>query len=140
MSELAELTLTRAADSAAEMRDRRLLAQAETTNDEAQRREQSAHDDFMRYAIAGDMLAPAHFAPMVRNYASRWPQAKRLPTVGEVMLESLDYTDGPQHDDVFTLLVKAARGQQVQAEAKALIERMAGKWAYMHGADKGSAP
>ena len=93
---------------------------------------QEAEREFLSAALEGDMNAPARFAPLRRDYKSRFPDAKRTQTVSEVLLDSLDYEGGPQHDDLFILLAKAAKGQPVQADAKALLGRMSAKWADMY--------
>ena len=77
---------------------------------------------FTRDAIAGDMTAPAYFAP--RDYK------RRLQTVGAVMAESLDYGNGPSMDDAMRLIAAAATGADVADMARSLLNRMADAYAH----------
>ena len=79
-------------------------------------------DAFTRAAIAGDMTAPAYFAP--RDYK------RRLQTVGAVMAESLDYGNGPSMDDAMRLIAAAATGADVADMARSLLNRMADAYAH----------
>ena len=86
------------------------------------RAEASMADAFTRAAIAGDMTAPAYFAP--RDYRGR------LQTVGAVMAESLDYGNGPSMDDAMRLIAAAAAGADVADMARSLVNRMADAYAH----------
>lgn len=83
--------------------------------------------EFIVAAMAGDMKRLAMFAPLCTDYSLL---AKRYPTVGEVLQESLDYKTGPQFDEVFQILCEVAR--EGNEKAKALIGRMADKWVQMN--------
>lgn len=83
--------------------------------------------EFLVAAMSGDMKRPAMFAPLRTDYRLL---AKRHQTVGEVLQESLDYRNGPQFDEVFQILCEVARDGN--EKAKALIGRMADKWASMN--------
>lgn len=76
---------------------------------------------FMRAALAGDMAADAQFASRVR--------ATSVPTVAEVLTDSLDYTGGPELAEVLGLLTAAAKGVDVTAASRELLVRMANAWA-----------
>lgn len=85
--------------------------------------------EFIVAAMTGSMVDRAEFAPMFTDH--RIPGGfKRYPSVGEVLYESLDYAHGPEFDEVFQILCEVARGGN--EKAKALIGRMADKWASMN--------
>ena len=117
-------------DSAAVQRqlrciERETIAQA--------RAEASMADAFTRAAIAGDMTAPAYFAPKINDYSlsrAGVTPPKRAQTVGAVMAESLDYGSGPSMDDAMQLISAAATGVDVADMARSLLNRMAD--AYSH--------
>lgn len=82
--------------------------------------------EFLSAALGGDMKAKAEFAPLERfNLKGEL----RRPTVGEVMACSLDFTDGPELDQVLALLSEVARGKDQKNKAMDLITRMAKKYA-----------
>ena len=88
---------------------------------------------FYSSALRGQMDAPAQWAPMVTDYAKpksadgRYP--RRHPTTAELMQESLDYASGPTVEDALKLISAAATGQDVGAQARGLLQRMAHIWA-----------
>lgn len=85
---------------------------------------------FVNAAMAGDLNELAPWAPLRTEYErSTGRDFKRLATVGEVLTDSLDYSKGPTIEDVLALLCAAAGGQDQQAQAKALIGRMAQTYA-----------
>lgn len=86
--------------------------------------------EFKHSALKGEMSAPAPWAPRVDepNRATGW-KFKRFQSVGEVMTDSLDYTNGPSLIDVLALLSAAAVGQNIQGRAINLIEQMATQYA-----------
>jgi len=57
---------------------------------------------------------------------------KRYQTLAECMGESLDYTDGPASIELYQLLLNAAAGADVQAQANDLLGRMAVVFAKFH--------
>lgn len=98
--------------------------------------EREADQAFMDACAAGDANAIATFAPMVRDWtlkvASIDKAPKRMQTLTEVMLESLDYKSGPAMEELMQLLLNVAYGtdpEAAQDQAKRLIERMATTWA-----------
>jgi len=88
------------------------------------------------YAMAckqGDVKAVADFAPDVNDYSVKpvnGTYAKRPQTLGDVMFESVDYSNGPSFDDVFAVLLRVAN--EGDKEAAALVSRMGKKWANMN--------
>lgn len=103
-----------------------LQAQAEIT----------AAEDFKTACQKGDANALPNFAPMVTDWTAVKPPViagqilpRRTPTLSEVMAESLDYGDGPSMTEAMQLLLNAASGANVQAQAQGLIDRMAATWA-----------
>lgn len=54
---------------------------------------------------------------------------KRPRRLGDMMYESLEYANGPMFNDLFQVLIDAANGKAVQAQAEDLVKRMAWKWA-----------
>ena len=85
---------------------------------------------FVDAAMACDLNELAPWAPMRTEYTrGDGPDFKRLASVGEVLADSLDYTTGPAVHDVLDLLCSVASGQDQQAQAKALIGRMAETYA-----------
>ena len=86
------------------------------------RAEASMANAFIEAMMAGDMEAPAYFAP--RDYRGR------LQAVGDVMAESLDYGNGPSMAEAMRLIAAAATGADVADMARSLLNRMAD--AYSH--------
>lgn len=99
-----------------------IIDSAHAESIEQMRAEADMADAFTRAAIAGDMTAPAYFAP--RDYK------RRLQTVGAVMAESLDYGNGPSMDDAMRLIAHAATGADVADMARSLLNRMADAYAH----------
>jgi hypothetical protein len=50
-------------------------------------------------------------------------------TAGQVLLQAFDYGGGPTFNDLFALVVRAARGDDVKEDAEALIQRAMLMWA-----------
>ena len=106
-------------DSAAVQRqlrdmERETIAQA--------RAEASMANAFLEAMMAGDMEAPAYFAP--RDYRGR------LQAVGDVVAESLDYGNGPSMAEAMRLIAAAAAGADVADMARSLVNRMADAYAH----------
>lgn len=79
---------------------------------------------FLQAAYLGNFDIPARFAPPFRDLKS---DTYIQPALEEVMLEALDYPDGPQMKDVFAVLINTANtGDQ---QARKLLERMAQTYA-----------
>lgn len=95
------------------------------------------HFLFMRGLRRGVQM-PAEFASMTHDFDApfddlgRRPQ--RLQTMCEVMDESLSYGSvnskpTPSTANLYVLLIRAAKGEHVQLDAQALLEKMAWAWA-----------
>ena len=54
----------------------------------------------------------------------------RHSTVGELIYDQLDYPDGPDHDDVLTLLQRAAAGENIKDEAQELFVQLSRVYAH----------
>lgn len=113
-------------------------AQAIIDNDDAYSRALDAQEaaleaEFLHAVKTTGMHQPADFAPMVRDYGSKPFATKvvrmRSQTIAEVLADSLDYRAGPEIADVLQVLVAAAKGESVELQASALLQRMAAKWA-----------
>ncbi|MCL2310777.1 MAG: hypothetical protein FWC42_11040 [Proteobacteria bacterium] len=90
-------------------------------------------NDYVRSATHLPMSAELDWAPSVPDYsapkvAETGQYLRRYPTLGEVLVESLEHTNGPSQSDLFDLLAAAARGEPVKERAASLIARMAGVW------------
>lgn len=107
-------------------------------NDAYQAAEIAMIDDFMKLALAGDMNAPATFAPMVGEFINgRWTAAVRYPTIAECMLDALGYGSGPCVADLMVIFSSLARftvGGVTTAPlaARKLLRRMAETYASMN--------
>lgn len=89
-------------------------------------------DDFLRACRSGDANALATWAPKCTDYTGqpyliggKQVRPQRYQTLAECMGESLDYTDGPASIELYQLLLNAAAGADVQAQANELLGRMA---------------
>lgn len=97
-------------------------------------------NDFLAACRKCDANAMADFAPMVNDWdastrqprAAGTPMPKKFQTLAEVLEESLDYGSGPSKAELMQLLLNVAYSADVvnaPAQARALIERMAGTFA-----------
>ena len=111
-------------DSAAVQRQLRDMEHETHQQMIAEARMENAFIDAM---MAGDMEAPAYFAP--RDYK------RRLQTVGAVMAESLDYGNGPSMAEAMRLIAAAAAGADVADMARSLLNRMADAYAHYNAED-----
>ena len=104
------------------------------------RAELNAGFDFLRVCNKCDANALADFAPMVNDWdaSKRQPRAvgapmpKRVPTIAEVLEDSLDYGKGPSKTELMQLLLNVAFGPDLltaQAQSMELLGRMAATWA-----------
>lgn len=59
---------------------------------------------------------------------------QRAATVGEVIFDAMDHVRGPEHDDVFALLARAARGEDIGADARELVAQLGAVYAYHRAA------
>lgn len=97
---------------------------------------------FEKAAKAGDANALAAWAPLVNDHEKRetlglsWPDAnlpQRQQALHEVMVESLDYPDGPTMCEAMQLLLNVAYSSDLvnaPAMARGLIERMGRSFAF----------
>jgi hypothetical protein len=94
--------------------------------------------EFVKAAQGCDVTELCPWAPITREYKNG-AATERLQTVGEVLALSLDFSKGPQLDDVLALLCNVAYGADQldqPAKARALIARMAQTFAeYYAGAN-----
>lgn len=112
--------------------------------DEAQERAEAAMAlAFIKACRECDANATAWFAPMVNDWERERrqprplgaPMPQRLQVLAEVLEESLDYRDGPAMAELMQLLLNVAFSADVvnaPAQARALLERMATKWAWIN--------
>jgi hypothetical protein len=108
-------------------RTERMAVEAEAQAQEVAR----LKSEFLAAVNAGDMSAPTVFAPLRRSRYTSEPLAFHYPTVGQVLLESFDYSNGPALDDALAILCAVAQGEDCTQAAKVLLERCAAKWAEM---------
>ena len=87
--------------------------------------------DFLRACGNADASAVVTWAPQITDWDSplilagdKYVRPKRCQTLAECMGESLDYTDGPASIELYQLLLNAAAGADVQAQANELLGRM----------------
>jgi hypothetical protein len=98
------------------------------TQSRQRRHEAALLSEFLRAVQAGELQAPARFAPRITDYSQGAARAfKRHPRVAEVMADALDYPGGPGQHDLLGCVARAA--QAGNAEAVTLIRRMATTWA-----------
>lgn len=96
--------------------------------DRQQQAEASMSDDFLSACRHADANALAPWAPQVTDYTGK-PYAvgaarpRRLQTLAECMTDALDYLDA--HTELHQLLLNAAAGADVRAQATALLARLA---------------
>lgn len=88
--------------------------------------------DFLRACGEADANAVATWAPQITDWEGSMHLAgdeyvlpKRYQTLAECMGDALDYTDGPASIELYQLLLNAAAGADVQAQANELLGRMA---------------
>ena len=92
--------------------------------------------DFLRACGKADANAVVTWAPQITDWDSplilagdKYVRPKRYQTHAECMGDSLDYTDGPASIELYQLLLNAAAGADVQAQANELLGRMAAVFA-----------
>lgn len=76
--------------------------------------------------LAGDFERPFEEAAMV---SAGYGLPRRWQTVGECVLDALDYRLGPTTEDALKLLARAAKGEDVKDAAAELIAAAAIRWA-----------
>lgn len=113
----------------------RALGAMNARQDRIEAAERAAIEDFTEACRRGDANALANFAPMVTDWHLAKlphpvgaPAPKRAQTLSEVMVESLDYGDGPSMTEAMQLLLNAAYGSSdthLSEMARGLIKRMA---------------
>ena len=110
--------------------------------DAAERRSRAEFEmaaDFLRACGNADASAVVTWAPQTTDWkgpphlvGDKHVRPKRHQTLAECMGESLDYTDGPASIELYQLLLNAAAGADVQAQANELLGRMAVVFAKFH--------
>lgn len=106
----------------------REILELEREQDFRDRCEATRRAEFIEAALAGDMTAEAKFAPMVNDYskpAGEYGRERRYPTVGEIMDDHMGFADGTRIYDAFSLICRAAKGEDIRADAMKLIRRAA---------------
>lgn len=70
-----------------------------------------------------DMDAKCEHLPYVSDWKYRTADYTPLrpQTLGEVLMDALDSTKRPDHDTALTLLARAAKGEDIRADAAALM-------------------
>lgn len=95
--------------------------------------ERGMADEFIELAMKADANAFAEFAPLVRDHCRA---ARRKQTMTEVVMESLDTSDGPTITEAVQALLNIAYGNlpfEVQREqARNLFERGSAAFARVH--------
>ena len=88
--------------------------------------------DFLRACGKADANAVVTWAPHITDWkgplhlvGDKHVLPKRCQTLAECMGDTLDYTDGPASIELYQLLLNAAAGADVQAQANELLGRMA---------------
>jgi hypothetical protein len=123
--------------SVTESRDsQRILDAADQRADSHTKAEIGAIEDFQRACAKGDANAMCQWAHMTTDWekvqapvVAGQPRPMRVQTLAEVMAESLDYAEGPSMTEAMQLILNAANGSNVQAQAQSLVDRMAKTWA-----------
>ena len=110
--------------------------------DAAERRSRAEFEmaaDFLRACGKADANAVVTWAPQITDWkgplnlvGDKHVRPTRYQTLAECMGESLDYTDGPASIELYQLLLNAAAGADVQAQANELLGRMAVVFAKFH--------
>ena len=88
--------------------------------------------DFLRACGKADANAVVTWAPQITDgngplylVGDKHVRPKRYQTLAECMGDTLDYTDGPASIELHQLLLNAAAGADVRAQATALLARLA---------------
>ena len=110
--------------------------------DAAERRSRAEFEmaaDFLRACGKADANAVVTWAPQITDWkgplhlvGDKHVRPKRYQTLAECMGDTLDYTDGPASIELYQLLLNAAAGADVQAQANELLGRMAVVFAKFH--------
>lgn len=111
---------------------RHLDAQWETTHDRHQA-EERAKLSFIADVLGRPMDAPTSTGeqhPVYKTTDGQLTRTHRASTVGEVMLDALDHTDGPSFDELFALVASAANGKNIADDARDFINRLGAVYAF----------
>lgn len=93
--------------------------------EQSRQAEKNARLDFLELCRKGNAYAKAEFADLITTSIN---DTKRRPTCAEIMVESLDYKNGPSFDDVMQFVLNASK--KGNFEATELITRMSEVWAF----------
>lgn len=112
---------------------RHMDAQWETAHDRRMAELRHA-EEFTRDFLSGSMKAASVTGETRNDYRHSKTGAltitQRAATVGEVIFDAMDHVRGPDHDEVFELLARAAKGEDVGADAREVIARLAAVYAW----------
>lgn len=102
--------------------------------------EQDMYEQFMEAVLAGDANAVCKWAPMVNDFdyppGPNGIRRKRCQTFEEVLAYATDgQKRGVRQIEVFQLLLNAANGADVKAQAVDLMQRAASYFAWLHAQD-----
>lgn len=106
-------------------------ARWQAEQDAQEEAEEKARAAFIAHCRMLDPSAQAGFAYLITDPTTG---QKRTQTLGEVMHDSLDYSSGPQHEEMYQIFLALAYGNTFDLRrcARELIERMAKSWAHQH--------
>lgn len=90
--------------------------------------EQAIHTAYLHAALFGSVAQRCEWAPLITDYSNS-DLTQVQPTLGHVMANSLGFGDGPTTNDLMSILMAAARGRDVSAQALDLLSRMATQFA-----------
>lgn len=116
---------------------RHTSAQASYT-DRLNAAERVIHDEIAALVQHADMDASCETLPYLHDYTrpmgvSGMYALKGPRNLGYALQEALDSHKTPNYDDAFALLCRAARGDDIRAEAARLMDALAWRLAEMHG-------
>ena len=110
--------------------------------DAAKRRSRAEFEmaaDFLRACGKADANAVVTWAPQITDWkgplhlvGDKHVRPKRDQTLAECMGDTLDYSEGPSMVEAMQLVLNAAAGSDVKAQATGLLKRMADKFAEMN--------
>ena len=111
---------------------RRLDSQYETAHDRNMAQIRYA-EEFSRDLLTRPMKSATCTGETRNDYhhaAGALSITTRPATVGEVVFDAMDHVRGPEHDEVFALLARAAKGEDIAADSREFIGRLAAVYAW----------
>ncbi len=79
-----------------------------------------------------DMDAVCPHLPLTGDYSKRGWVSQRLRTLGETLSDTLDSTKRPNWDTAMALICRAARGDDVKADAAAMLQALCDRIGEQH--------